>query len=483
MSRWGKYEVVIGLEVHAQLLTSSKAFSDDPNEYGSSPNTNVSVVSLGHPGTLPRPNEKALELAIRLGIAVDATINRETHYARKNYFYADLPKGYQITQFPLPVCTDGAVTVKNSQGEDRNITIDKVILEEDSGKSIHDLDPFSSLVDLNRAGVPLVEIVTGPDFREPEEAYNYLTEIRRLVRYLDICDGNMEEGSLRCDANVSIRLVGQEEFGTKVEVKNMNSIRNVQRALEYEIERQIEAVEKGEKISQETRNFDAMTGTTVAMRGKEMAHDYRYFPEPDIPPMRITQDYIRQVQEQMPELPRVLFQRFVEQMGLNDYDAGILTADRDFARYFLHVADHTENYKAATNWMIGPVRSYLNEQGKDISEFPLAPGQVAALVKLVESGKVSFSLATQRVFPELMEHPQEEPEAVAKRLNVMQVGDEDFLYKLAEEAIQKFPDKAEAYRSGKKNLLGLFMGEVMKASKGKADPKKANEIVRRVLEG
>ncbi|MEX0966031.1 MAG: Asp-tRNA(Asn)/Glu-tRNA(Gln) amidotransferase subunit GatB [Bacteroidia bacterium] len=477
-----KYVMVVGLEVHAQLLTKSKAFAPDPNLYGSPPNTNVSPITLGHPGTLPQPNRMSLELALRMGIALKCTINRHTHFARKNYFYADLPKGYQITQFPLPVCTDGQITIKDADGNPKNIFIEKIILEEDSGKSIHDIDPFSSLVDLNRAGVPLIEIVTGPDMRHPKEAYNYLTEIRKLVRYLDICDGNMEEGSLRCDANVSLRPRGQKELGTKVEVKNMNSIRHVQRALEYEIERQQTALENGEPIYQETRNFDAVTGTTVSMRGKEMAHDYRYFPEPDIPPIVISLEQISKVEETMPELPAALHEKFIAEYGLSEYDATILTSEKNFAHYFMEVIEDTEQYKAATNWMIGPVRSYTNEQGIDISEFMLKPAQIAELVELVEAGKMNFSIASTRLFSELMKNPEVDPERLAEQMNLIQEGDEDLIRKITRDAIAKYPQKAADYRAGKKNLLGMFMGEIMRASKGKADPKKASRILTEELE-
>ncbi len=313
-----KYEAVIGLEVHAQLLTNSKAYSGDLNEYGARPNTNVSPVSLALPGTLPVMNAKTIEYAIRLGIACHCAIAEEQHFARKNYFYPDLPKGYQITQDTTPICTKGYLFIQDEEGKEKRIGITRIHMEEDAGKSIHDVDVYDTLVDLNRAGVPLVEIVSEPDLRSSEEAYNYVSEIRKLVRYLDICDGNMEEGSLRCDANISVRLKGSSTYGTKVEVKNMNSIRNVQKAIEFEIDRQINAIENGESLTQETRSFDALKGITISMRSKEAANDYRYFPEPDLPPLKVTKEQIEEVRSQMPALPRELYIKYTEKLGLSD---------------------------------------------------------------------------------------------------------------------------------------------------------------------
>ncbi|MBP6272053.1 MAG: Asp-tRNA(Asn)/Glu-tRNA(Gln) amidotransferase subunit GatB, partial [Fluviicola sp.] len=353
-----KYEVVIGLEVHAQLLTKTKAYSSDINEYGAQPNTNISVVTLGHPGTLPVMNKKTIEFAVKLGLACGCDIAPNQYFARKNYFYPDLPKGYQITQDTTPICTNGQIIIPTEDGIEKRIGLTRIHMEEDAGKSIHDVDVFDTLVDLNRAGTPLLEIVSEPDIRTSQEAYNYLTEVRRLVRYLDICDGNMEEGSLRCDANISVRIVGAPEFGTKVEVKNMNSIRNVQRAIEFEIERQIIAVEKGEIIAQETRSFDALKGTTISMRSKEAANDYRYFPEPDLQPIAVDEIYIQQVKSKMPALPRDLFAKYTKEYSLSDYDAGILTDTKAIALYFEGVVAHTKNYKNAANWIMGDVKSF-----------------------------------------------------------------------------------------------------------------------------
>jgi len=481
MSDTSKYEAVIGLEVHMQLLTESKAYSSDSTEFGGMPNTNVSVITLGHPGTLPKMNRKVIDHGIRLGLACGCDIRKVNQFARKNYFYADLPKGYQITQDTTPICTGGHITIK-VDGQEKNIGLIRIHMEEDAGKSMHDSDPFDTLVDLNRAGVALLEMVSEPDIRTPEEAYAYLTEVRKLVRYLDICDGNMEEGSLRCDANISVRLRGAEQYGRRVEVKNMNSIRNVQRAIAFEIERQIAEIEAGGEISQDTRSFDATAGTTFVMRSKEMANDYRYFPEPDLPPVIIDQPWIDRVKELMPALPNELFKRFVKDFGLSEYDAAVITDTKPVALYFDRVASLTKNYKAAANWVTGDIKSHLNERALHMEQFPVSPQSIAQLIALIDEGKVSHSMASQRIFPELCDHPNEAPEAIAARLDLLQTNDAGELEAWVNEAIAKFPDKVAEYRAGKKGLTGLFMGEVMKLSKGKADPKAANALVVRKLE-
>lgn len=477
-----KYEVVIGLEVHAQMLTNTKAYSNDVNEFGSTPNTNVSVVSLGHPGTLPMMNKKTIENAIRLGLAFGCKIADHQYFARKNYFYPDLPKGYQITQDKTPICTGGKIIIKSDDGSEKDINLTRIHMEEDAGKSIHDVDIYDTLVDLNRAGVPLLEIVTEPDIRSSQEAYNYLTEVRKLVRYLDICDGNMEEGSLRCDANVSVRLKGATEFGTKVEVKNMNSIRNVQRAIEFEITRQIEAIEKGETISQETRSFDALKGSTISMRTKEAANDYRYFPEPDLQPLFVGQDQIDFVNNEMPPLPRELFLRYTKEYGLSEYDAYNITDIKGIALYFESIIAHTKNYKAAANWLMGDIKSYLNQNGIEIHEFPIQATQIASLIQLIESGKISTTIGSQKIFPEMVQHPNEKPFSIAERLNVIQESDENAIQQYIQEVIDSNPKEVERYRNGEKQLTGFLMGQLMKISKGKADPKAANQLLRNALE-
>lgn len=476
-----KYEAVIGLEVHAQMLTKTKAYSNDINEYGAHPNTNVSVITLGHPGTLPVMNKKTIEFAIRLGLACGSDIAPNQYFARKNYFYPDLPKGYQITQDKTPICTGGAIHIRTENGEGKEIKITRIHMEEDAGKSIHDVDVFDTLVDLNRAGTPLLEIVSEPDIRSSQEAYNYVTEVRKLVRYLDICDGNMEEGSLRCDANISVNLKGASEFGTKVEVKNMNSIRNVQRAIEFEIARQIEAIENGEEIVQETRGFDALKGITISQRSKEAANDYRYFPEPDLQPLVVMKEDIEAIKSEMPALPRELFNRYTKEYGLSDYDAYNLTDNKGIALFYEALIQHTKNYKAAANWMMGDVKSYLNEFGYEIHEFPITVERLAALITIIDEGKVSNSVASQRIFPELLKS-ELSPLAIAEQLNLIQDSSEDTLKGFILQVFEENQAEVERYRNGEKQLTGFFMGKLMKISNGKADPKIANKLLRELLE-
>lgn len=476
-----KYEVVVGLEVHAQLLTKSKMYASDLNAYGTAPNTNVSVLTLGHPGTLPVVNKSAIEYAIRLGIALDCDIHRDMFFARKNYFYADLPKGYQITQDNTPICTGGQVFILDGEGNEKQINITRIHMEEDAGKSIHDQDPVDTLIDLNRAGVPLVEIVSEPELRSGEEAYNYLNEVRRILRYLEICDGNMEEGSMRCDANISVRLKGAEEFGTRTEVKNMNSMRNVQKAIAFETKRQIEVIEDGGKILQETMNFDAVTGKTYSMREKASAHDYRYFPEPDLQPVVLSEEQIEKVRSAMPALPRQLFEKYTTELGLSAYDARVIIEHKATADYFEKIISHTENAKAAVNWLTGDIRSYLNQNAKKLEELKLEPERVAGLIELIDQGTISYSVAAQKLFPLLLESSDTAQE-LAEQHDLLHEENDDIIHEIMKEIMDKFPEKVAAYRAGNKGLLGLFMGEVMRNSKGKADPKKANKIVKTILE-
>lgn len=476
-----KYEIVIGLEVHAQLQTLSKAFSADSTEFGASPNTCVSVITLGHPGTLPKLNEKAVELIVRLGLATHCQIREVNRFARKNYFYADLPKGYQISQFDTPLCFDGFITIKDAEGNNKDIRLERIHMEEDAGKSIHDQDPFDTLIDLNRAGVALVEMVSRPDLSSSQEAYNYLTEVRKLVRYLDVCDGNMEEGSLRCDANISVRLKGASELGTKVEVKNMNSIRNVQRAIEFEFKRQCACIENGETIYQETRNFDAVSGETRSMRSKEMAHDYRYFPEPDLPPLIVSEAYINTVKASLPELPEALFQKYTTNYGLPEYDTYWITDDKATVAYFENIIAHTTDYKSAANWMMGKIRSFLNEKGLHIEQFPLSGSKIGELIALVNEGKVSNTVAAEHIFPVLLKNPSDTALAIAEKANLIQQRDETALSGFVDEVLAKYPDKVAEYKAGKVGLIGLFVGEVMKVSGGKADPKITNKLLREKL--
>lgn len=475
------YEIVVGLEVHAQLLTRTKLFCGDSASYGGEPNTHISPVTLGYPGSLPRLNRQAVEYAIRMGLACHSEIERTNYFARKNYFYPDLPKGYQISQHTTPVCRGGWVTIQTPAGP-RNIELNRIHLEEDAGKSLHDIDQENTLVDLNRAGVPLIEIVTEPGIRSGEEAYFYLTELRKILRYLEICDGNMEEGSMRCDANVSVRLKGVTTLGTKVEVKNLNSIRNVRRAIEFEGERLIGLLEKGEAVKQETRSFDAASGTTFTLRTKEEANDYRYFADPDLPPFVVTDEFLERVRKALPELPEQLMSRFQRDFGLSEYDARVICDDREAAAWFQELAGHTGHYKAAANWMLGPVKSSLNEKGLAWKEFPVGPAGLARLMKGVEEGKLSFSIAAERVFPVLLEQPDRDPMEIAAGLNLLQSSDTAEIEAWIDQVLAGMPDKVSEYRKGKKGLIGLFVGEVKKISKGKADPRLTNQLLMEKLE-
>jgi len=479
---FGDYEVVVGLEIHIQLLTNSKAYSSDSTAFGALPNSNVSPVSLGHPGTLPNFNRKTLAYGIKLGLACGSKIREENQFARKNYFYADLPKGYQITQDSTPLCNGGEILIKDEHEVPKSIGITRIHMEEDSGKSIHDLDPYHTLIDLNRAGVPLLELVSEPDIRSPQEAYNYLTEVRKLVRYLDICDGNMEEGSMRCDANVSVRKKGSTELGERTETKNLNSIRNVYRAIEFEAKRQIELIETGGSVQMETRGFDAVKGITTSQRSKEMAHDYRYFPEPDLQRIFVKDEEIETVKHELPPLPNEVFEKLTKTFGLSDYDAGVLTEDKEFALFFLELCEHTSNYKAAANWMNGAVKSYLNERAIHITELQIKPEQLAEIIAMVDAGSTSNTIANQKIFPALLEQPAISPKKLAEDNNWLQESDSDALTQFIDQALDKYPDKVEAYKAGNKNLMGLFMGEVMKSSKGKADPKLTSSLLKEKLE-
>ena len=472
-----EFEAVIGLEIHIQLQTKSKAFSFDSTEYGALPNTQVSPISLGHPGTLPKHNQQAIEMAMKMGIALDCDIRRINQYSRKNYFYADLPKGYQITQFDTPICNNGHVTIKLKDGVEKNIRLTRIHMEEDTGKSMHDQDMYDTLVDYNRAGTPLIEVVTEPDIKSGDEAYAFVTEIRRLVRYLEICDGNMEEGSLRCDANISVMPKGSAVFGTKVEVKNMNSISNVKRAIDFEIQRQIEFIQSGSKIEGETRGFNGLSGTTFSMRKKEAVNDYRYFPEPDLPPTIITDEYIDAVRAKMPELPRALFVRFTHEYGLSEYDASVLIDDKHSAFYFENICQLTKNYKAVSNWVSVAIRGYLNENAINIEDFCLNPSQIAEIIDLIDSGTINHSIASQKLFPALIQSPTQSPIQLVESMNLALNSDSSVIEHIIDEVLTTFPEKVEEYKSGKKGLMGMFVGEVMKRSKGQADPKITNQLI------
>jgi len=481
MSVYDKYKVIIGLEVHAQLSTKSKAYTSDSTEFGSLPNTNISPISLGHPGTLPRLNKNNIDFAIKLGLAVHADIRERNEFARKNYFYADLPKGYQITQDTTPICNNGYITLFPNTENEKKINITRIHLEEDAGKSIHDQDPFSSLIDLNRAGVALVEIVSEPEISSADEAYEYLAQVRKLVRYLEICDGNMEEGSLRCDANVSVMLKDSKTFGERTETKNMNSLRNVKRAIDFEVKRQIDIIEAGGKINMETRSFNAVDGSTTLMRSKEEAHDYRYFPEPDLQPTIVKAEHIEKIRKILPLLPNDLYIKYTKEFGLSEYDANILIESKPFALYFNELTELTKNYKAAANWVIGPIKSYLNKNALLIEDLKyMQPKDVAEIIQLIDGGKISNSAAEQKLFPIKIDSIDSATK-IAETHNLIQDSNDDSIADFINLVITQNPNEVERYRNGEKQLTGFLMGQLMKLSSGKADPKKANQLLREML--
>lgn len=471
-----KYEVVIGLEVHAQLQTNSKLFCGDSTSFGAAPNTHISPITLAHPGTLPRMNKKAIEFAIKLGLALNCEIEQKNYFARKNYFYPDLPKGYQISQHTTPICKNGVVKIIINN-EQRSIQLNRIHIEEDAGKSLHDVDENYTAIDLNRAGVPLLEIVSEPDLHSSEEAFAYITELRRLVRWLEICDGNMEEGSMRCDANISIRLKGEKKLGTRVEVKNLNSIRNVKKAIDLEVNRLIDIVESGASIIQETRSYDADNNTTFSLRSKEDADDYRYFADPDLTPFHITDKFLQAVKDSLPALPEALEIKYKEVFQLAPYDAQVICSDKALVNYFEEIIKYTTNYKAAVNWLMGPIKSYLNDHSIELEAFPLSPEKTASLIQLVNDGKVNFSIASTKILSALIQAPQKNPLEVATELNLLQESNNDSVANWVDEVINKMPDKVKEYRSGKKGLIGLFAGEVKKLSKGKADMNIVNKLL------
>jgi len=474
-----KYQPVIGLEVHAQLQTSSKIYNSDAAAYGGAPNTQVGVISLAHPGTLPKLNQSVVEQAIKMGLACHSEISRYQIFDRKNYFYPDLPKGYQLTQDRTPICIGGFIKVNVKSDKAIQIKLNRIHIEEDAGKSIHLEDEVDTLIDLNRAGVPLIEIVTEPVINSSEAAGALVNEIRKIVRYLDICDGNMEEGSLRCDANVSVMKRGASELGKKVEVKNMNSIRNVQRAIDHEINRQIAVLEKGGSIVSETRTFDVVSGTTSSMRTKEELNDYRYFPDPDLSPLLVSDEWLDEIKATMPMLPEALLQKFISEYNLPEYDAEVLTENKAMANFFLSVSALTTHYKSVSNWLMGPIKSLLNERGVEL--LPLEPKVLADLIELVEQNKISFANAAQKVLPSLLDKENVDVLKVAKDLNLIQESDESTIQEVVDKVLGNFPAKVAEYKKGKKGLIAMFMGEVMKQTKGKADPKVANSLLQKKL--
>ena len=469
-----KYEPVIGLEVHAQLLTETKLFCGCSTKFGNKPNTNVCPVCLGHPGVLPVLNKRAVEFAVMMGIATNCNINRHSIFARKNYFYPDLPKGYQISQYEEPLCENGFLKITTKDGVQKNIRIKRIHLEEDAGKSIHDKSD-TTLIDVNRCGVPLIEIVTEPDISSPEEAYLYLTKIKQIVQYLEICDGNMEEGSLRCDANISVRLKGDKNLGVKTEIKNMNSFRNVEKALEYEINRQIDALEDGEEIIQQTLLWNADLEHAYPMRTKEEEHDYRYFPDPDLIPLFISDEWYNKIYHSIPELPDARSNRFIESYSLPKYDAEILTQEKDIAEYYEMVAKNSRDYKSASNWIMVDVMSILNSKNISIKEFTIQPENLSKLINLISDGVISSKIAKE-VFQIILERNQD-PEIIVKEKNLIQISDEKTILEIVKKVIETNPDQLNEYLSGKEKVVGFFVGQIMKLTQGKANPQIVNKIL------
>jgi len=480
-----KYEPVIGLEVHAQLLTQSKAFCGCSTNFGAEPNSNVCPVCLGLPGVLPVLNLSLVDYVIRMGLATHCSIAPRSIFARKNYFYPDLPKGYQISQYEEPICSGGFVEIELEGGLRKRIGLTRIHMEEDAGKLIHDID-VDTLVDVNRCGIPLIEIVSEPEIRSPHEAYLYLAKIRQIVTYLGICDGNMEEGSLRCDANVSVRLSGESELGTKPEVKNMNSFRFVEKALEYEIGRQIGLIESGEKVVQETLLWDSGQGIAVSMRSKEEAHDYRYFPDPDLIPVIVTKEWIENMSTTLPEDPTARRDRFVADYKIPKYDADLLTAEKPLADYFEGVianlkTKNEENYKLASNWTMGDVLRVVNTEKILLVDFPVVPAHLAEMINMIVDGTISGKIAKD-VFEEMLK-TKEPPRAIVERKGLVQVSDTAALEGIVDQVLEQNAGQVAAFLGGKTQLFGFLVGESMKATKGKGNPKIVNELLRKKLEG
>ena len=472
------YEAVIGLEVHAQLLTDTKLFCGCSTKFGAGPNTQTCPVCIGMPGVLPVLNRKAVDFAIKTGLAMHCSIAPYSRFARKNYFYPDLPKGYQISQYELPLCIGGFIEIL-VDGEVRRIGITRIHMEDDAGKNIHEEKGNYSFVDLNRAGVPLMEIVSEPEIRSPKEAAEYMKKIRSILRYLGVCDGNMEQGSLRCDANVSVRPVGQAKFGVKAELKNINSFRFVEKALEYEIRRQTKVLEEGGNVQQETRLWDSSAGITQSMRSKEEAHDYRYFPEPDLVPMTISREMTDASKAGLPELPDAKRERFSVHYGLPEYDAELLTSEKAVAEWYERAVSAGGQPKAVSNWMMGEMMRMLNEDAISIEDCPLQPGQLAGMLRLLGDGTISGKIA-KTVFEDMFRSGKD-AETVVREKGLVQISDEGAIEKAVDEVLSRHAAEVERFRSGDEKLIGFFVGQVMKATKGKANPQLLNELLKKKL--
>ncbi len=473
-----QFEPVIGLEVHAQLKTASKIFCGCSTKFGNSPNANTCPVCTGMPGMLPVLNKKAVSFAIKAALATNCTINEESRFDRKNYFYPDLPKGYQISQFALPIAEFGHLDIQIKDTKKR-IGITRIHMEEDAGKLIHDPIRSKSMVDLNRTGVPLIEIVSEPDIRSAKEAGEYLRKLHTILKYIDVCDGNMEEGSFRCDANISLRPVGQEEFGIRAELKNLNSFKNVEKAIRYEIERQTYVLEEGKSVIQETRLWDPSKNKTNSMRGKEEAHDYRYFPDPDLVPLIVDEDWILGVKKEMPELPDAKRKRFIQEFNLSEYDASVLTSSIELATYFENTIPNLKDIKLAANWTMTSLLGMLNKEGISISKSPITADSFSKLLGLIESGKINANGA-KSVFEEMLSSSKE-PDVIVKEKGLEQVSDTSSIEALISQIIEENPSEVEAYRSGKTKLFSFFMGQIMKKTQGKADPKIVTKIFKETL--
>ena len=472
-----EYEVIIGLEVHAQVLSESKLFSSSPTKFGSEPNTQVSLVDAAFPGMLPVINEFCIKQAIKTGIGLNAKINNKSIFDRKNYFYADLPQGYQISQYKNPIVGEGSVTLDLPDGE-KMIGIERLHLEQDAGKSIHDIDPQNTLVDLNRSGVALMEIVSKPDLRSLDEVNAYIKKLRSIMRYLGTCDGNMQEGSLRADVNVSVRKKGETELGTRCEIKNVNSIKFMQMAIDYEANRQVDILEEGGSIDQETRLFDTKKNETRSMRTKEDAHDYRYFPDPDLLPLELNDDFINEIKKEIPELPDEKKKRFIEKFNLSPYEANILVSDIETSKYFEDVSKNSD-VKLATNWITGELFALLNNKSIEITESPITSENLAKLINLIKDGTISGKIA-KTVF-EIMADSGKDPKKIVEEKGLKQQSDPKELEKIIDKVISDNPKNVEAYKLGKDKLFGFFVGQVMKQSNGKANPQLVNEILKKKL--
>lgn len=477
-----EWEVVIGLEIHAQLATNSKIFSGASTQFGAEPNTQACAIDLGMPGVLPVLNKEAVEMAVKFGLGTDSEIAKKSVFARKNYFYPDLPKGYQISQYELPIVLNGYVDIQLDEGKSKRIRITRAHLEEDAGKSLHEDFQGLSGIDLNRAGTPLLEIVSEPDMRSAKEAIAYLKTIHTLVRYLEICDGNMQEGSFRCDANVSVRPKGESKLGTRAELKNINSFRFIERAINYEVERQINLIENGGKVVQETRLYDPNRNETRTMRGKEEANDYRYFPDPDLLPVIIPDGFIEKVKNELPELPQQKLKRFMEQYGLSAYDASILVSSKEMANYYENVVKESgDQPKLAANWVISELLGALNKAGLEINESPISSAQLGKLVSRIADNTISGKIA-KTIFEPLWNQEGDVDEIIEKR-GLKQVTDSGAIEKLIDEIIAANPQQVADYRAGKDKLFGFFVGQAMKASGGKLNPKQLNEMLKKKLQG